>query len=187
MIDDLLVYCKDNAAVLEILGREDCLFALSYSTFANVNSAVGISAALGLNIHKAVEIVMKLKSAQLIDILWPSDRFILTPRGMELLDELGLRASVLQPSNHFLPLRPNVSFAGARSSGIEQGVVRWFNSSKGFGFIQRTSGEDVFVHYSAIKEDGHKVLNTGDSVEFRVIRGPKGEQAMNVFRANKHS
>ena len=62
----------------------------------------------------------------------------------------------------------------------EQGVVKWFNASKGYGFIQRQSGEDVFVHFSAIQSDGYKTLNEGQSVEFEVKQGPKGLQAENV-------
>jgi len=62
----------------------------------------------------------------------------------------------------------------------EQGTVKWFNASKGFGFIQRQSGEDVFVHFSAIVGDGYKSLNDGQAVEFEVTRGPKGLQAANV-------
>ncbi|HTQ85461.1 MAG TPA: cold-shock protein [Candidatus Solibacter sp.] len=62
----------------------------------------------------------------------------------------------------------------------EQGTVKWFNASKGFGFIQRQSGEDVFVHFSAIQSEGYKSLNDGQAVEFEVTRGPKGLQAANV-------
>ena len=62
----------------------------------------------------------------------------------------------------------------------EQGTVKWFNASKGFGFIQRQSGEDVFVHFSAIQGDGYKSLNEGQAVEFEVMKGPKGLQASNV-------
>lgn len=62
----------------------------------------------------------------------------------------------------------------------EQGTVKWFNASKGFGFIQRMSGEDVFVHFSAIQADEYKSLNEGQAVEFEVTRGPKGLQATNV-------
>jgi cold shock protein len=62
----------------------------------------------------------------------------------------------------------------------EQGVVKWFNAAKGYGFIQRQSGEDVFVHFSAIQSDGYKTLNEGQSVEFEVKQGPKGLQAENV-------
>jgi CspA family cold shock protein len=62
----------------------------------------------------------------------------------------------------------------------EQGTVKWFNASKGFGFIQRQSGEDDFVHFSAIQGDGYKSLNEGQAVEFEVTRGPKGLQAANV-------
>jgi len=62
----------------------------------------------------------------------------------------------------------------------EQGTVKWFNAGKGFGFIQRQSGEDVFVHFSAIQGDGYKSLNEGQSVELEVTTGPKGLQASNV-------
>jgi len=58
--------------------------------------------------------------------------------------------------------------------------VKWFNASKGFGFIQRQSGEDVFVHFSAIQSEGYKSLTDGQAVEFEVTRGPKGLQATNV-------
>ena len=58
--------------------------------------------------------------------------------------------------------------------------MKWFNASKGFGFIQRMSGEDVFVHFSAIQGDGYKSLSDGQAVEFEVTRGPKGLQASNV-------
>ena len=62
----------------------------------------------------------------------------------------------------------------------EQGTVKWFNASKGFGFIQRQTGEDVFVHFSAITMDGYKSLNEGQAVEFEVKKGPKGLQAETV-------
>ena len=62
----------------------------------------------------------------------------------------------------------------------EQGTVKWFNASKGFGFIQRQSGEDVFVHFSAIQGDGYRSLTEGQAVEFDVTKGPKGLQAANV-------
>jgi CspA family cold shock protein len=62
----------------------------------------------------------------------------------------------------------------------EQGTVKWFNASKGFGFIQRQTGDDVFVHFSAIQSEGYKSLNDGQAVEFEVTTGPKGLQATNV-------
>jgi cold shock protein len=65
---------------------------------------------------------------------------------------------------------------------MEQGVVKWFNGAKGFGFIQRESGEDVFVHYKAILGEGYKTLNEGDKVQFDVEKGPKGLQASNVSK-----
>jgi CspA family cold shock protein len=66
----------------------------------------------------------------------------------------------------------------------EQGTVKWFNASKGFGFIQRQTGEDVFVHFSAIMSDGYKSLNEGQAVEFEVTKGPKGLGPMLAWNAN---
>ncbi|HOW28429.1 MAG TPA: cold-shock protein [Elusimicrobiota bacterium] len=63
-----------------------------------------------------------------------------------------------------------------------QGVVKWFNASKGYGFIKPEEGEDVFVHYSAIQGDGYKSLEEGQTVEFEVTKGPKGLQATNVVK-----
>jgi CspA family cold shock protein len=63
---------------------------------------------------------------------------------------------------------------------VAKGRVKWFNEKKGFGFISRDSGNDVFVHFSAIKRDGFKVLYEGDEVEFEVTEGPKGPQASDV-------
>jgi CspA family cold shock protein len=64
----------------------------------------------------------------------------------------------------------------------EQGTVKWFNAAKGYGFIQRESGEDVFVHYSAILGDGYRTLEEGARVTFEVRKGPKGLQADAVER-----
>jgi len=62
----------------------------------------------------------------------------------------------------------------------EQGTVKWFNAAKGYGFITRQTGEDVFVHFSAIQSEGYKSLDEGAAVEFEVVKGPKGLQAENV-------
>jgi cold shock protein len=69
---------------------------------------------------------------------------------------------------------------GALELSREQGTVKWFNAAKGYGFIQRQSGEDVFVHFSAIEAEGYKTLNEGQAVEFEVKQGPKGLQAERV-------
>lgn len=65
---------------------------------------------------------------------------------------------------------------------METGTVKWFNGSKGYGFIAREEGKDVFVHYKAIQGDGYKTLEEGDKVEFEVEQGPKGLQASKVTK-----
>jgi CspA family cold shock protein len=64
----------------------------------------------------------------------------------------------------------------------EKGIVKWFNGAKGYGFIQRSTGEDVFVHFSAIQADGYRSLNEGEAVEFEIQQGPKGLNAVEVTR-----
>jgi CspA family cold shock protein len=66
---------------------------------------------------------------------------------------------------------------------MEKGKVKWFNSEKGFGFIEREGGEDVFVHFSAIQGDGFKTLDEGQEVTFDVEQGQRGPQAANVHKA----
>ncbi|GEL08021.1 cold shock domain-containing protein [Salisediminibacterium halotolerans] len=61
-----------------------------------------------------------------------------------------------------------------------QGKVKWFNAEKGFGFIERDGGDDVFVHYSAIDQEGFKTLDEGQDVEFEIVEGTRGPQAANV-------
>ncbi len=63
-----------------------------------------------------------------------------------------------------------------------KGTVKWFNESKGFGFIEQEAGKDVFVHYSAITGSGFKTLNEGDKVQFEIVDGPKGPAAANVTK-----
>ncbi len=65
---------------------------------------------------------------------------------------------------------------------MEKGTVKWFNGSKGYGFISREEGEDVFVHFNAIEGDGYKLLNEGDEVQFEIVEGPKGLQADKVSK-----
>lgn len=64
----------------------------------------------------------------------------------------------------------------------EKGTVKWFNAAKGYGFIQRANGDDVFVHFTAIQANGYRSLDEGAEVEFEVKRGPKGLQAENVMK-----
>ena len=65
---------------------------------------------------------------------------------------------------------------------MPKGIVKWFDNSKGFGFISRNSGSDVFVHHTAIQGTGFKSLEEGQQVEFDVTKGPKGDQAVNVVK-----
>ena len=65
---------------------------------------------------------------------------------------------------------------------MEKGTVKWFDNAKGFGFIAREGGDDVFVHHTAIQGEGYKSLDDGQSVQFDVTRGPKGDQATNVTK-----
>jgi CspA family cold shock protein len=67
------------------------------------------------------------------------------------------------------------------------GTVKWFNNSKGFGFIGRDDGADVFVHFTAISGDGYKSLQEGEKVEFEIVQGPKGPQAAEVKKASPKS
>ena len=66
---------------------------------------------------------------------------------------------------------------------MAEGRVKWFNDKKGYGFIETANGPDVFVHFSAVQQDGFKSLKTGEKVEFEIVQGPKGPQASNVVKA----
>src|SRR5205085_10655286 len=74
-------------------------------------------------------------------------------------------------------------FCRQEGGTLAQGTVKWFSNEKGYGFIEREGGEDVFVHFSAITMDGYKSLTEGQRVEFEVVQGPKGAQAANVQAA----
>jgi CspA family cold shock protein len=71
---------------------------------------------------------------------------------------------------------------GKEGRAVARGKVKWFNASKGYGFISQEDGSDVFVHFSAIQGDGFKTLDEGQEVEFDVVKGAKGPQAANVVK-----
>jgi CspA family cold shock protein len=80
-----------------------------------------------------------------------------------------------------------VTWVTARRVRVAQyrGVVKWFNNAKGYGFLGREGGADVFVHYSSIQGDGYKSLKEGDEVDFDIIQGAKGPQADQVVRVHE--
>jgi CspA family cold shock protein len=78
------------------------------------------------------------------------------------------------------PLQKLRNSSKRNTAPMEQGTVKWFNDAKGFGFISRQNGEDVFVHFSAIQSNGFRSLKEGQAVQFNVVKGPKGWQAENV-------
>ena len=90
-----------------------------------------------------------------------------------LLQQCDLPADVLRPTSAYLTKKES-------SNTMETGTVKWFNDAKGYGFISRQSGEDVFVHFSAIQAGGFRSLQEGQQVTFDVVKGPKGWQAENV-------
>jgi CspA family cold shock protein len=92
----------------------------------------------------------------------------------------------------FLPLRRSIDAVegvtpqlnqARRSTQLAEGTVKWFSNEKGYGFIEREGGDDVFVHFSAITMDGYKSLTEGQRVSFEVVQGDKGLQAANVMAA----
>lgn len=104
---------------------------------------------------------------------------------------LFLCAKPIAPGNHLTPIErrihtPEIRLANQSKESTQlaqyKGTVKWFNNAKGYGFLGREGGADVFVHYSSIQVDGYKSLKEGDEVEFDIIQGAKGPQADQVVR-----
>jgi cold shock protein len=87
-------------------------------------------------------------------------------------------------SSHFILSNKSSQGKGVLTGMAERitGTVKWFNSAKGYGFIAREGGKDVFVHFSAVQMDGYRTLNEGDQVEFSIEDSPKGPQAVSVVK-----
>jgi CspA family cold shock protein len=102
---------------------------------------------------------------------------------------VGWNATTCKSTLRFQPIGffPVPARSNAKKGGVIEcvkGTVKWFNSAKGYGFIGREDGKDVFVHYSAIQSEGYKDLKEGDQVEFEITEGNKGPQAANVSKVS---
>jgi cold shock protein len=106
--------------------------------------------------------------------------------GIKTLWGANMQTPCMGASSVSAKMRPEPQFDCAwqqmrtEENTMEQGTVKWFNDAKGFGFISRQNGEDVFAHYSAITSSGFKSLQEGQAVQFNVIKGPKGWQAADI-------
>ena len=105
--------------------------------------------------------------------------------GAYALDTLLTRQHNVGIENTACPRGPVLDRGVRKEAYVERlkGTVKWFNNAKGYGFIGRADGPDVFVHYSAVQGDGYKSLQEGDAVEFEITEGQKGPQAANVTKA----
>lgn len=94
--------------------------------------------------------------------------------------------SITMAAHLRIPLRfaPFTDCTQGRERGTFESTVKWFNNSKGYGFLGRDDGPDVFIHYSAITTEGYKSLQEGDKVEFEIVQGQKGPQAANVTKSS---
>jgi CspA family cold shock protein len=124
--------------------------------------------------------------AQATILLAPIDQIADQPAALFSL-VLTLASVLLQVAGHFVRFPRHKAYAATSPELLnaerETGTVKWFNTSKGFGFISRDSGEDVFVHFRAIRGEGHRVLMEGQRVEFVVMQRDKGLQAEDVIAA----
>jgi CspA family cold shock protein len=147
---------------------------------------------MGLNSHRSSGALQTVASALIVLAAALQAFVVLAPLPLiagqpaVLLALTALLGAVLLLLAGYLPARSKstASFSGAQGNR-EGGTVKWFNTSKGFGFISRDSGDDIFVHFRAIRGDGHRVLVEGQRVEFVVMNRDKGLQAEDVTATQK--
>jgi CspA family cold shock protein len=161
-----------------LLQQPDAVYLVIFGLFNLL--AAGLSADQPASTaRKAVSVLIVLAVAlQAFVLLAPLP--LVAEQPSVLLALTALAAAVIVQLAGYLPARRQPSAAGGDQGNREMGTVKWFNTSKGFGFISRDSGEDIFVHFRAIRGEGHRVLVEGQRVEFAVMLRDKGLQAEDV-------
>lgn len=171
-----------DALSLLFIGLLNAQFAASANTLSNGRTVV-IGASILLIVAAAVQVLVLLAPIGLL-AGQPATLASVALALVAVLLHLGAAQSDRVPTLRTTQTPANPAKPRARSStpaaGRETGTVKWFNTSKGFGFISRDSGDDVFVHFRAIRGEGHRVLIEGQRVEFTIMMRDKGLQAEDV-------
>lgn len=162
-----------------LLQQPDAVYLVIFALFNLLTAAWAGTASANLA-GKAVSVLVVLATAlQALVVLTPLP--LVASQPAILLALATLAAAVLVQLTGYLPARRPSSAHPAAQGNRETGTVKWFNTSKGFGFISRDSGDDIFVHFRAIRGEGHRVLLEGQRVEFAVMLRDKGLQAEDVI------
>lgn len=176
---------------LPYLQQADAL-ALAFLGLLNLSLAAHQRSGLSPNSIQAVSSTLLLAASfiQALDVLLPSLNVASQPLALLSLPLAFVSALLnLLPARQSAPrsaVSATASFTPSDDPNRENGTVKWFNTSKGFGFISRDSGDDIFVHFRAIRGEGHRILVEGQRVEFSVIQRDKGLQAEDVVIALSH-